>query len=63
MLYDPRMDSTVAGGSGAQRADDQTTWVWDDDACRNPALALLFYLLGWRINGELAVGKGIPSPY
>lgn len=60
MLYDPRMDSTVAGGSGAQRADDQTTWVWDDDACRNPALALLFYLLGWRINGELAIGKGIP---
>ncbi|MXP42996.1 phage tail protein [Allopontixanthobacter sediminis] len=59
-LYDPRMDSTVAGGSGSQRADDQTTWVWDNDACRNPALALLFYLLGYDINGKLAVGKGIP---
>lgn len=61
LLYDPREDSTVDGGSGSQRADDQSTWTWDDDACRNPALALLFYLLGWRINGELAVGKGIPA--
>lgn len=60
-LYDPRRDSTVAGGSGSQRADNQATWVWDDNACRNPALALLFYLLGWRINGQLAVGKGIPK--
>ena len=60
-LYDPRMDSTVPGGSGTQRADDQATWVWDDDACRNPALALLFYLLGWRTNGLLMVGKGIPA--
>ena len=59
-LYDPRLDSTVPGGSGTQRADDQATWVWDADACRNPALALLFYLLGWNINGLLAVGKGIP---
>jgi hypothetical protein len=59
-LYDPRLDSTVAGGSGSNRADDQTTWAWDDAACRNPALALLFYLLGYTINGLLAVGKGIP---
>jgi hypothetical protein len=44
----------------AQDMADQSTWVWDADACRNPALALLFYLLGWQINGELAVGKGIP---
>lgn len=44
----------------AQDMADQDTWVWDDDACRNPALALLFYLLGYRINGKLAVGKGIP---
>lgn len=60
LLYDPRADSTVAGGSGSQRAATQSTWAWDDDACRNPALALLFYLLGWRINGELVIGKGIP---
>lgn len=58
-LYDPREDSTVPGGSGPQRADDQTTWAWDDDACRNPALVRLFYQLGWKINGLLAVGKGI----
>lgn len=60
-FYDPRLDSTVAGGSGSHRADDQATWAWDDAACRNPALALLFYLLGWRVNGTLVVGKGIPQ--
>jgi hypothetical protein len=60
-FYDPRLDSTVAGGSGSHRANDQSTWAWSDDACRNPALALLFYLLGWEINGKLAVGKGIPA--
>lgn len=40
--------------------EDQSTWDWDDDSSRNPALALLFYLLGYRINGLLALGKGIP---
>lgn len=60
-VYDPRLDSTVAGGSGSHRADDQTTWAWDASACNNPALALLFYLLGWEIGGKLAVGKGIPK--
>lgn len=67
LFYDPRKDSTVPGGSGLHRADDQSTWEWDDDACRNPALALLFFLLGWRIENPvtsemlLAVGKGIPK--
>jgi hypothetical protein len=60
LLYDPRLDSTVAGGSGSHRADDQTTWTWSDDHCRNPALALLWYLLGYKIDGMIAVGKGIP---
>jgi hypothetical protein len=60
-LYDPRLDSTVAGGSGAHRPDDQATWIWDADACRNPALALLFYLLGYKIAGLPAIGKGIPA--
>jgi hypothetical protein len=59
-VYDVRLDST-AGGSGSQRANDQTTWAWSDSAARNPALHLLWYLLGWRINGKLAVGKGIPA--
>lgn len=65
-LYDPRRDSTV-GGSGSHRATDQTTWAWvDDNVGRNPALQLLWYLLGWRIQnpvtGEwrLAVGLGLP---
>lgn len=60
LVYDPRLDSTVTGGSGAHRADDQSTWEWDDDAARNPALLLLWYMLGWRINGEVSIGCGIP---
>ncbi len=60
-VYDPRKDSTVPGGSGSHRADDQTTWEWDANGSRNPALGLLFYLLGWRINGILSVGRGIPT--
>lgn len=64
-LYDPRLDSSV-GGDGPQRAHDQTTWSWNDEACRNPALVMLTYLLGWRIRNpvtgewKLAVGKGVP---
>lgn len=65
---DPRFDST-AGGSGALRVADQTTWAWapqGHEAGRNPALALLFYLIGWRIQNpatgewKLAVGRGVP---
>lgn len=64
-VYDPRLDDT-AGGDGDQRADNQTTWAWSDSASRNPALQLLWFLLGWRIQNpvssawKLAVGKGIP---
>lgn len=65
-LYDPRRDSTM-GGSGSQRVNDQTTWAWvNDDTGRNPALQLLWYLLGWRIQNpstgawKLAVGLGLP---
>lgn len=67
LLYDPRRDSTVPGGSGSHRANDQTTWAWvSDDVGRNPALQLLWYLLGWRIQNAdtgqwmLAVGLGLP---
>lgn len=66
LVYDPRRDST-AGGSGTHRANDQTTWAWvSDDVGRNPALQLLWYLLGWRIQNpvtsqwKLAVGLGLP---
>ena len=65
-LYDPRRDST-RGGSGSHRADNQATWQWvSDDVGRNPALQLLWYLLGWRIQNpvtsqwKLAVGLGLP---
>lgn len=65
-IYDPRLDSTVPGGSGAHRAATQSTWAWSDTACRNPALQLLWFLLGWKITNPvtsaqlLVVGKGIP---
>jgi Putative phage tail protein len=60
-LYDPRRDSTVAGGSGAERADQQTTWGSGASTNRdNPALQLLWFLLGWDINSKLSVGCGIP---
>ena len=36
-LYDPRLDSTVAGGSGSHRSATPSTWAFSD----NPALALL----------------------
>jgi hypothetical protein len=58
-VYDPRQDST-RGGSGACRADNQATWIRTDEACGNPALQLLTFLIGWRINGRLSVGKGVP---
>lgn len=61
-VYDPALDSTVAGGSGAQRAATQTTWAYTAGAARgnNPALQLLTYLLGWRIGGVVSVGCGLP---
>ena len=60
-VYDPRLDSTVPGGSGSCRADNQATWVWNANAGNNPALGLLTWLIGYKINGKLAVGKGIPT--
>ena len=36
-LYDPRLDSTVTGGSGTHRSATPSTWAFSD----NPALALL----------------------
>ena len=62
-LYDPRRDGT-RGGSGAHQVNDQNTYAFRDGAVeigRNPALALLTYLLGWRINGKVVWGMGIPA--
>lgn len=61
-VYDPRRDSTN-GGSGSHRLYDQNTWEFTSSGTsigRNPALALLSYLVGWRINGRLAWGMGVP---
>ena len=56
--YDPRLDSTVAGGSGTHRADDETTWEYSD----NPALHALTYALGRRApTGLLVFGCGIAA--
>lgn len=62
-LYDPRLDSTVSGGSGSHRSDDQDTWgaYTDADDCDNPALQLLWWLLGWKINDKLSIGCGVPA--
>ena len=64
-LYDPRRDSTVTGGSGSERANDQTTWGGGASTNRdNPALQLLWFLLGYKIPnsaGKLSVGCGVPS--
>lgn len=54
--YDPRKDSTVAGGSGPQRINDPATWVFT----RNPAVHRLNYQLGlWALNsGRTLIGEG-----
>ena len=60
-LYDPRLDTTVTGGSGAERADDQDTWGSGASTNRdNPALQLLWFLLGYKISDKLSVGCGVP---
>lgn len=68
-VYDPRLDSTVPSGSGTQSVTDQSTWAFDPGGAQsgdNPALQLLWCLLGWRIQNpvtgawKLSVGFGIP---
>lgn len=65
-VYDPSKDSTVPGGSGSHRADNQATWEFTSggvDIGRNPALCELTYKLGWRINSIVSVGRGIDPAY
>lgn len=52
-IYDPRLDSTVTGGSGDQRQNDSSTWEYSD----NPILQLLDYLRNDRF------GMGIADSY
>ena len=70
-LYDPRRDSTVPGGNGPMRANDQSTWRYtaDDGVVigENLALHVLRVVLGWRIRNpstgemKLATGSGVPA--
>jgi hypothetical protein len=55
-VYDPRLDSTYPGGSGACRAADETTWVYSE----NPYLHALTWLIGRRQNGQRVMGVGMP---
>lgn len=58
-VYDPRKDSTYPGGSGTQRVTDETTWSYT--GYDNPYLAALAWLIGWRQNGHLVAGVGVPT--
>lgn len=50
-VYDPRLDDTQPGGTGAHRLADPTTWEWSD----NPALALADFLA----SPLYGAGKGV----
>lgn len=54
--YDPRYDSTIAGGEGAQRIDDPSTWIHTE----NPAVHRLNYQLGLRgrVSNRTIIGEG-----
>jgi hypothetical protein len=61
LVYDPRLDTT-RGGSGAHRADDQTTWEYTSGGSligENPVLQAVWYMLGWKKNSILAIGMGL----
>lgn len=56
-VYDPRKDST-AGGSGAHRLADPTTWEWSD----NPSLALADWLASSTYGpGETVAWASVPA--
>jgi hypothetical protein len=50
-LYDPRLDSTVAGGSGSHRRADPATWAYS----ANPSLALADFLADATYGAGVAV--------
>ena len=57
-VYDPRHDSTVPGGSGAQRWNDEATWTFAGQ--ENPFLQALTWCIGRHDNGVLTFGIGAP---
>jgi hypothetical protein len=56
MCYDPRLDSSYPGGSGPQRIDDRSTWVYS----ANPGIVGLTYCYGWYHDGKKQGGIGMP---
>jgi hypothetical protein len=56
-VYDPRKDSTYAGGDGPQRWFDRTTWSLVGN--ENPHLHALTFLIGHFYNGKKVGGAGI----
>ena len=56
-VYDPRLDSTRAGGSGSHRIDDESTFEWSE----NPALHFGMYAYGRYQNGKKVMGCGFPD--
>ena len=54
-VYDPRLDSTRAGGSGSCRIDDEATWVYSE----NPACHALSYAYGRYQNGVWVFGPDL----
>ena len=55
--YDPRLDSTYPGGSGAHRIDNEATWTYTE----NPALHAVAYAYGRYQNGKKVMGIGIEA--
>ncbi|WP_053086172.1 hypothetical protein [Nitratireductor soli] len=55
-LYDPRQDSTLAGGTGTHRLDDPATWAFS----LNPGVQRLNYQIGLRgrISSRTLIGEG-----
>lgn len=56
LLYDRRLDTT-AGGSGAHRFDNPSTWQYST----NPMVALDHYILGRYLGAVKTFGLGLPS--
>ncbi len=56
-VYDPRLDSTFPGGSGAHRLGTESTYTYSD----NPALHYAMYAYGRYQNGKLVMGVGLPA--
>jgi hypothetical protein len=63
LCYDPRKDSTVAGGSGAHRWEDPSTWEWSE----NPVVCRYNWVRGIYAEDDvtdptaLLIGRGLTA--